>query len=83
MFNDRGMVLAGAIVNERTMQGATMMKHGSRPDWIIPGQIDRGGSSSALTSPAWTSKNVPGQFLTGFLVEVAKVTGAELGRVAE
>lgn len=55
-----------------------MVKHGSRPDWIIRGQLDRGGSSSGLTSPKWTSKNVPGQYLTGFLVEVTKVTGAEM-----
>lgn len=76
--NDRGTVLAGAIVNERIMAGVTMIKHGSRPDWIIRGQVDRGGCSSGLTSPKWTSKNVPGQYLTGFLVEVTKVTGAEM-----
>ena len=54
-----------------------MVKHGARPDWIIPGKVDRGGSASGLTSPLWTSKNVPGQFLTGFLVQVEKVTGSE------
>jgi hypothetical protein len=60
------------------MQGVTMIKHGSRPDWIVPGQVDRGGTAGALTSPDWTSKNVPGQVLTGFLVQVEKVTGNEM-----
>lgn len=78
VYNERGTILCGAIVNERMMEEVTMVKHGSRPDWIIPGQIDRGGSASALTSPAWTSKNVPGQFLTGFLVQVEKVSGNEM-----
>ncbi len=55
-----------------------MMKHGSRPDWIIPGQVDRGGSAGALTSPLGISKNVPGQYLTGFLVQVEKLSGAEM-----
>jgi trimethylamine-N-oxide reductase (cytochrome c) len=55
-----------------------MVKHGARPDWIIPGVLDRGGCSSSMTSPKWTSVNVPGQYLTGFLVEVEKVTGNEM-----
>ena len=78
VYNDRGTVLAGALVSERMMPGVAMLKHGARPDWIIPGVLDRGGSGGGLTSPKWTSVNTPGQYLTGFLMEVQKVSGEEM-----
>jgi trimethylamine-N-oxide reductase (cytochrome c) len=78
VYNDRGTILCGARVNERIMSGATMVKHGSRPDWIVPGMIDRGGSASGLTTKKWLSKNTPGQHLTGFLVEVEKLSASEM-----
>ena len=53
-----------------------MMKHGSRPDSIIPGKsMGRQLQRSDLTGLDIQER--PGQFLTGFLVEVAKVTGAD------
>ena len=54
-----------------------MVKHGARPDYIILGQLDRGGSINSIVPDEPISKNCPGQHLTGFLVEIAKVTGEE------
>ena len=43
IFNERGMVLAGAYVTERIIPGAVSMDHGAKYDPIVPGEIDRGG----------------------------------------
>ena len=43
IHNERGIVLGGAYVTERLMPGVAYMDHGARCDWIIPGEVDRGG----------------------------------------
>ena len=42
VFNERGIVLGGALVWERIMPGVTYVDHGARCDAILPGKIDRG-----------------------------------------
>jgi trimethylamine-N-oxide reductase (cytochrome c) len=78
IFNERGIVLGGALVWERIMPGVTYMDHGARADAILPGKIDRGGAID-LISPDWTtSKNCLGEATSGFLVNAQKVTCAEM-----
>ncbi|MFC1901886.1 molybdopterin-dependent oxidoreductase [Chloroflexota bacterium] len=76
-FNERGVVLAGAYVTERIMPNVVYVDHGSRCDWIIPGDLDRGGAINLITPENTLSKNASGQATSGFLVEVAKVNPEE------
>jgi molybdopterin guanine dinucleotide-containing S/N-oxide reductase-like protein len=78
VFNERGVVLGGALVWERIMPGVTYMDHGARCDSIIPGKLDRGGAID-LISPDWiASKNCVGEATSGFLVDVQRVSQAEM-----
>jgi trimethylamine-N-oxide reductase (cytochrome c) len=78
IFNERGIVLGGALVWERIMPGAVYMDHGARADAIIPAEVDRGGAID-LISPDWiTSKNCVGEATSGFLVDVERVSAAEM-----
>ena len=77
VYNERGIVLAAAYVTERLIPGACSMDHGSRYDPIIPGWLDRGGAINLITPENTTSKNATGMAVSGFLVEVEKVTDAE------
>lgn len=72
VFNERGVVLAGAYVTERMMEGSLSMDHGARYDGIVPGEIDRGGAINTLTPRKTISKNVTGMVCSAFLVEVEK-----------
>jgi trimethylamine-N-oxide reductase (cytochrome c) len=78
IFNERGAVLGGAYVSERIMQGAVSMDHGARYDPIIPGELDRGGAINTITPHKTTSKNATGMVVSSFLVEVEKVTLAQM-----
>ena len=78
IFNERGIVLGGAYVTERLMPHVAYMDHGSRWDPIIPGTLDRGGAINTITPHKVTSKNATGMVVSGFLVEVAKVTDEEM-----
>ena len=78
IFNERGTVLGGAYVTERLMAGVAYMDHGARWDPIIPGKLDRGGAINTITPHNITSKNCTGMVVSGFLVEVAKVTEEEM-----
>ena len=78
IFNERGIVLGGAYVTERLMPGVAYMDHGARWDPIIPGKLDRGGAINTITPHKVTSKNATGMVVSGFLVEVAKVTDEEM-----
>ena len=78
IFNERGIVLGGAYVTERLMAGVAYMDHGARWDPIIPGKVDRGGAINTITPHKLTSKNATGMVVSGFLVEVAKVTDEEM-----
>ncbi len=78
VFNERGIVLCGAYVTERLIDRTCYVDHGARLDPIIPGYLDRGGAINCITPTATTSKNATGMAVSGFLVEVAKVTDEEM-----
>jgi trimethylamine-N-oxide reductase (cytochrome c) len=54
------------------------MDHGARCDWIIPGELDRGGAINLISPEGTVSKNAPGQATSGYLVEVKKVSSAQM-----
>jgi molybdopterin guanine dinucleotide-containing S/N-oxide reductase-like protein len=72
-FNERGVVLCGALVWERMMPGAVYVDHGARCDFIIPGKVDRGGAINLISPRGTASKNCLGQATSGYLVDVQKV----------
>ena len=81
LYNERGIVLGGAIVWERIMPGAVSQDHGSRADIITAGpdeRIDRGGANNLISPKNGTSQNCWGMATSGYLVEVEKVTMAEM-----
>lgn len=77
-YNERGAVLFGAYVTERLMPGVAYADHGARCDWIIPGKLDRGGAINLISPIGLTSKHAGGQATSGYLVEVEKVTAAQM-----
>jgi trimethylamine-N-oxide reductase (cytochrome c) len=77
VYNEKGATLCAAVVGEYTSEGAVVVDHGSRPDYIIPDELDRGGCINLLT-PKGQSPHAWGLFVTGFLVEVEKVTGNQM-----
>jgi len=77
-FNERGVVLCGAIVWERIMPGVVYVDHGARVDMIIPGKLDRGGAINLISPYNITSKNAAGMATSGYLVEVEKVTMSQI-----
>jgi anaerobic selenocysteine-containing dehydrogenase len=78
VYNERGIVLGGAYVTERLMPGVAYMDHGSRWDPIIPGKLDRGGAINTITPHKTISQKATGMVVSGFLVEVEKVTEEEM-----
>jgi len=77
MYNERGIVLGGAYVTERIIPGAVSQDHGARIDLITSG-LDRGGSNNLICPANTTSRNAYGIASSGFLVEVEKVSSAEM-----
>ena len=82
VFNERGIVLAGACVWERIMPGVVYVDHGARHDPIIPGKVDRGGAINTIAPNGLTSKNACGQATSGYLVDVQRVRPEEWERGA-
>ncbi len=82
-YNERGAVLGGAIVWERVMPGIAYMDHGARVDWIMPGKLDRGGAINLISPTGIVSKHCPGMATTSYLVEVEKVTMAQMEKWKE
>ena len=78
VFNERGIILGGAFVTERLMPGVAYMDHGARIDPIIPGKLDRGGSTDLIAPGGIISKNCPGMATSGYLVEVERVSMAQM-----
>ena len=78
VFNERGVVLCAAYVTERLIPQACYVDHGARLDPIIPGWLDRGGCINCITPTSMTSKNSTGMAVSGFLVEVERVTDEEM-----
>ncbi len=78
IFNERGIVLAGAYVTERIRPGVAYIDHGARHDPIKTGEIERGGAINTISPGPGTSENCVGQRRPGYLVEVERVTGEEM-----
>jgi trimethylamine-N-oxide reductase (cytochrome c) len=86
LFNERGTVLGGAIVWERINPGVTYQDHGARADRISPepgNSIDRGGANNLISPANGTSQNCWGMATSGYLVDVQKVTAAEMAEWRE
>jgi molybdopterin guanine dinucleotide-containing S/N-oxide reductase-like protein len=77
-FNERGIVLCGALVWERIKPGVVYVDHGSRTDFIIPGKVDRGGAINLISPIGTISKNCIGMATSGYLVDVQKITMAQM-----
>jgi anaerobic selenocysteine-containing dehydrogenase len=78
IYNERGIVLGGAYVTERMMPGVAYMDHGARVDSIVPGKLDRGGAINLISPIGISSKNAAGMATSGYLVEVEKVSMAQM-----
>jgi len=88
VFNDRGIELAAAYVTHRIRPGALHMDHGSRLDMINDDLddwddretkwINRGGTLNNISPVVVLSQNCPGMVVSGYLVDIAKVTGEEM-----
>jgi len=77
VFNEKGAVLCAAYVTERLIDGVVYVDHGARFD-PINDEVDRGGAINLITPRSITSKRATGMVVSGFLAEVAKVTGKEM-----
>ena len=77
VFNERGIVLGGAYVTERMIPGVAYMDHGARVD-LIAENIDRGGASDLIAPEKGISKYCWGQATSGFLVQVEKLSMAQI-----
>jgi trimethylamine-N-oxide reductase (cytochrome c) len=56
------------------MPGVVSIDHGARADYIIPGELDRGGAINTISPEGIVSKHCAGQATSGFLTDVEKVT---------
>jgi hypothetical protein len=50
------------------------MDHGARVDYIIPGELDRGGAINLISPQGITSRHCHGMATSGYLVEVESVS---------
>ncbi|MBN2039791.1 MAG: molybdopterin-dependent oxidoreductase [Spirochaetes bacterium] len=73
IFNERGALLAGALITERVRSGIVYIDHGARWDPIVIGELDRGGAINTITPHKLTSGNAAGMVSSGFLAEVEKI----------
>lgn len=78
IYNERGVVLAGAYVTERIIPGAVQTEHGCRLDPITE-RVDRGGLAALIGPDKGVSKNNRAAMCSNeFLVEVVKLDPAEM-----
>jgi trimethylamine-N-oxide reductase (cytochrome c) len=75
IFNERGIVLAAAVVAEKMIPGVIHMDKAGGSDMIDPVKINRAGNINSIATDHYASKHAFGLSPTGYLVEVAKVTG--------
>ena len=81
VFNDRGALLAGAIVTDRVRQGVVMLQEGAWYDPDQPGEVGalcKHGNINVVTSDKGTSRLAQGNIANTALVEVEKFTEAPL-----
>ena len=76
VYNERGIILAGARISQRITPGSVVVAKGSRVDPIAP-HIDRGGAINLISPEATVSKNCKGFAVTGYLIEAEKLTQEE------
>lgn len=60
------------------MPGVVYQDHGARYDPVIPGALDRGGANNTICPHKTTSQNAAGEVTSGFLVQVERVTSAQM-----
>ncbi len=86
VHNQRGAVLAGAVVTERIVQGALSIDHGAKIDLAVLNNalIDRGGCIN-LIAPTPQEKygagaeiTIPEMNVSGFLAEAVKIDPADV-----
>ncbi|MFC1875592.1 molybdopterin-dependent oxidoreductase, partial [Chloroflexota bacterium] len=75
VFNERGGILAGAVVNERIIPGALRCEKAGGGHHIIPGELHHGGNPNCINAYYPFSHTVYGLACTHFLAEIEKVTG--------
>jgi trimethylamine-N-oxide reductase (cytochrome c) len=86
VHNERGAVLAGAVVTQRIIPGALGIEHGAKIDLaVLNGKpIDRGGCINLITpSPvekyaAGEEIKIPEMNVTGYLAEATKIDVSEI-----
>ncbi len=79
VFNDRGQVLAGAVVTEGIRPGVVQLATGAWYDPTTPGEIgtlDKHGNANVLTLDKGTSRLAQGPSAHSALVEVERLVGA-------
>ena len=79
VFNDRGALLAGAIVTDRIREGVVMLQEGAWYDPDKPGEIGalcKHGNINVVTLDKGTSKLAQGNIANTALVEIEKYEGA-------
>lgn len=74
VFNDRGQVLAGAVVTDRVMPGVVDLTYGSWNDPLSGelGAIDRGGDGNMLTNAGPMSSHHVGGAFNSTLIDFEK-----------
>ncbi|SON49878.1 molybdopterin guanine dinucleotide-containing S/N-oxide reductase [Vibrio tapetis] len=77
-FNDRGQVLAGALVADGIKQGAVCIHEGGWPDLDHKTGICKNGGANVLTLDIPTSRLANGCAANSALVRIEKYTGPEL-----
>ena len=75
VFNDRGQVLAGAVVRDSIRPDVVRMSTGSWYDPAEPGGLDVHGNPNVLTRDVGTSRLAQGPSAHSALVEVEKWHG--------
>ncbi|HWQ84544.1 MAG TPA: molybdopterin dinucleotide binding domain-containing protein, partial [Anaerolineales bacterium] len=78
VFNERGAVLGGAVISQRIIPGALRFEKAGGGHHIIAGELHRGGNPNCINPKSSFSRNVYGLACTHFLVQIEKVTGAQM-----
>ena len=79
VFNDRGAILAGAVVTDQIRSGVIQISTGAWYDPVEPGAIgslDKHGNPNVLTLDKGTSSLAQGPSAQTALVEVEKFVGS-------
>jgi trimethylamine-N-oxide reductase (cytochrome c) len=79
-FNDRGQILAGAVISDRVMEGVSQMTYGAWNDPLSPehGSLDRSGDGNVLSYAGPQSIHHVGGAFNSSLMEVEKVDFDEI-----